>query len=331
MVEVVVAEHALLAARVPDAGDHRGVVEFVGEDHAAGEQLAERRQRRLVRDIAGGEQQRAFLAVEVGELGLELDMIMGVAADVAGAAGAGADVVQRVLHRLDHRRVLAHAEIVVRAPDGDRLGAVVAGEAARVGEAALGAQDVDEHAVAPFVVKPVDRGLEDAVVVQPGPRSRPFSAADCGNAIANDSQQSFRVCGFLAGRSARASGAGPRPAAAPVNDGDARAGRGGPGLVAGQIGDAPRDPGAAVDQRDAREGGAQAPRRAAGNGCRRGRRRRSGRRRARRTSAATAARTASTVDASRRRAWPRPARPARASRGGSPCSRRRSSAARSST
>ena len=96
MIEVVVAEHALLAARTLDPGDHRGVVELVREDHAAGEQLAERRQRRLVRHVAGGEQQRAFLAVEARQLGLQLGMVMGVAADVAGAAGAGADFVQRL-------------------------------------------------------------------------------------------------------------------------------------------------------------------------------------------------------------------------------------------
>ena len=52
MLEIVVAEDALLAARIADAGDHRGVVELVREDDAAGQQLAERRQRRLVRDVA---------------------------------------------------------------------------------------------------------------------------------------------------------------------------------------------------------------------------------------------------------------------------------------
>ena len=49
----------------------------------------------------------------------------------------------------------------------------MAGEAARVGEAALGAQDIDEHAIAALVVKAIDRRLEDAVVVQgSAPRSR---------------------------------------------------------------------------------------------------------------------------------------------------------------
>ena len=97
-----------------------------------------------------------FLAVKLAKLGLELGMVMGVAADVARPAGAGADLVQRLFHRFDHGRVLAHAEIVVRAPDGDRLGAVAA-EAMRVREAALGPQDVDEYAIAAFVMKPLDR------------------------------------------------------------------------------------------------------------------------------------------------------------------------------
>jgi hypothetical protein len=88
-----------------------------------------------------------------------------VAADVARSAGPGADFAQRALHGFDHRGMLAHREIVVRAPDRDWLRAVVAGKALRIGVIALGAQDVDEDAVAPFLVKPVDRGPEDAVVV----------------------------------------------------------------------------------------------------------------------------------------------------------------------
>ena len=50
-----------------------------------------RRERGVVGDIGRGEQQRRFLAVQIGKLGLELDMIMGGAGDVARAAGAGAD------------------------------------------------------------------------------------------------------------------------------------------------------------------------------------------------------------------------------------------------
>ena len=109
----------LLAAAVADAFDHRGVVLLVGEDHAAGDQLDQRRQRRVVGDVGGREEQRRFLAVQVGELVLELDVIVGGAGDVARAAGAGADGVDRLVHGGDDGRMLAHAEIVVGAPDGD--------------------------------------------------------------------------------------------------------------------------------------------------------------------------------------------------------------------
>ena len=79
----------------------------------------QRAERRPVGDVAGGEQQRRFLAVQVGELALEQHVVVVGAGDVAGAAGAGAAAVERLVHRLEHGRVLAHAEIVVGAPDGD--------------------------------------------------------------------------------------------------------------------------------------------------------------------------------------------------------------------
>src|SRR3546814_6029549 len=81
MREIVVAEDALLAARVADAGDHRGVVHLVRKDDHAGEQPRQRRQRRLVRDIARSEEQRGFLAVKIGQFAFEIDMVMRVAAD----------------------------------------------------------------------------------------------------------------------------------------------------------------------------------------------------------------------------------------------------------
>ena len=39
---IVVPENALLAPRLADAVDHRRMIEFVGKDDAAGEQLADR-------------------------------------------------------------------------------------------------------------------------------------------------------------------------------------------------------------------------------------------------------------------------------------------------
>ena len=114
--DVVVAEDAFLALPVADALDHRRVVLLVREDDAAGEQLDERRERRVVGDVGGGEEKGRLLAVEVGELGLELDMIVGRPRDIARAAGAGPDGVDRRVHGSDHLGMLTHAEIIVRAP-----------------------------------------------------------------------------------------------------------------------------------------------------------------------------------------------------------------------
>ena len=159
------AEHALLAARIADAGDHRCVVQFVRIDDAAGQHLGQRGQRRLVRHIAAGEEERALLAVQIGKLAFEIDMVMGVAADVARAAGAGADIVQRLFHRRDHLGMLAHGEIIVRAPHGDRLGPVVACKAARVWKGTLVAQDVDKDPVAAFGMQTIDRLRKGARVI----------------------------------------------------------------------------------------------------------------------------------------------------------------------
>jgi hypothetical protein len=116
---VVVAEDVLLGAAVADAGDHRGVIEGIGEHHHTRQLTRQGRQRRIIGDIAGGEDQRRLAAVQIGKFALEQQMHMVVAGDVADSAGAGADRPQRLFHRRQHRRVLAHAEIVVGAPDGD--------------------------------------------------------------------------------------------------------------------------------------------------------------------------------------------------------------------
>ena len=113
---------------------------------------AERRQGRLVGDVAGGEQQRRLLAVEVGKLALEQDMVVVGAGDVARAAGAGAAFVQRLVHGRDHLGMLAHAEIVVRAPDGDfaRLLARIAQCPRKTAGAPL---KIGENTVASFLVQ----------------------------------------------------------------------------------------------------------------------------------------------------------------------------------
>ena len=123
MGDVVVAEDLLFRAGAAHALDHRGVVQLVRNDQAIRQQPGDGRDRRLVGDEAGGEHQRRLLAVQVGKFELKLDQRMVGAGNVARAAGARAHAARRLLERGDHVRVLAHAEIVVGAPDGDFLGA----------------------------------------------------------------------------------------------------------------------------------------------------------------------------------------------------------------
>ena len=75
----------------------------------------------LVRDIAGGENECRFLAVQIGKFAFELDQRVIVAGDIAGAAGASPHAGRGLHHSADHFGMLAHAEIVVRAPDHDIL------------------------------------------------------------------------------------------------------------------------------------------------------------------------------------------------------------------
>ena len=166
MRHVVVAPDPLLHARLPHTLDHRIVVERIGDDQAVGNQLGERGDAGLVRHIAGREHQRGFLAVQVGELMLELDQRVIGAGDVAGTAGAGADAGRGLDHRADHLRVLAHAEIIVRAPDHD-VTAPLGGMPERVRETAGDALEVDENPIAPLLAQLLQRGREICLVVHP--------------------------------------------------------------------------------------------------------------------------------------------------------------------
>ena len=117
----------------------------------SGMQLGDGRDAGLVRHVAGGEDQRRFLAVQVGELALELDQRVIGAGDVAGAAGAGAHAGRGLDHGADHLGMLAHAEIVVGAPH-DRRRAGPAGECqiAR-GKPPGQPLEVGENPIAPLV------------------------------------------------------------------------------------------------------------------------------------------------------------------------------------
>ena len=136
-----------------DAGDDRGVVALVGENHATRQPGDETGDRRLVRDVAGGEQQRGIVLMQAGQLALELDVVGARARDVAGAAGARPTRADGVLESLEHDRMFAHAEVVVAAPDDcvcSSAGLVERGRthSLGVGKAPLVTIELDEGAVA---------------------------------------------------------------------------------------------------------------------------------------------------------------------------------------
>jgi len=79
------------------------------------------------------------------------------ARDVAGAAGAGADAGGGLDHGADHFWMLAHAEIVVGAPDHDiacSLGRVPH----RMGKPARDPFEIGENPVAPLVMQAAEGG-----------------------------------------------------------------------------------------------------------------------------------------------------------------------------
>ena len=164
MGEVVVAEDALVAAGLAHALDHRVVVLGVRQDDAARDQAGDGRDAGLVRDVARGEDEGRVLAVQVGELGLELDHRMVVARDVARAAGAGADAHRGLGHGAHHGEVLAHAEIIVRAPHRD-LARPVGRMPDRRREAPGDALEIGEDAVAALGLEALDGAFEEALVI----------------------------------------------------------------------------------------------------------------------------------------------------------------------
>src|SRR5262249_4498874 len=106
--------------------------------------------------------QRRLSAVQIGDLALEQQMHVTVARNVAGATGAGAGSPQGLLHRREHSRVLPHAEIVVRAPDGD-LGADAVIKGSR--KPAAAALKIGEDAVPPLGAERVETLFKKAFVI----------------------------------------------------------------------------------------------------------------------------------------------------------------------
>ena len=168
MGHVVVAEDALLRAARPDAVDHRGMVQRIGEDDAAGHQPRQCAERCFVGHISRSKKQGCGFPVEIGQLAFQQDVIVIGAGDISRASGAGAAALDRLMHGGQHDGVLAHPQVIVGAPDDDFLRATsfcrqavaqsareASGEALEIGKnaiAPLGLQAGDHFAKALFMV-----------------------------------------------------------------------------------------------------------------------------------------------------------------------------------
>ncbi len=102
--------------------------------------------------------------MQIGQFLLELHQRMMRARDIAGAAGAGADAGRGLDHGAHHLRVLAHAEIIVGAPDHD-VARAFRRMPHRMRETAGDAFEVGEDAVTPLVMQATKGGVEELAVI----------------------------------------------------------------------------------------------------------------------------------------------------------------------
>src|SRR5215213_1437095 len=86
------------------------------------------------------------------------------ARDIARAAGARAHARRRLDHRADHLRMLAHAEIIVGAPDDD-VALALRRMPVRVREPAGDALEIGKHAIAPLLAQRCQGSGENGIVV----------------------------------------------------------------------------------------------------------------------------------------------------------------------
>jgi hypothetical protein len=162
---VVVAEDLADRARVPDARDHRGVVEGVRIELAARHHRAQRLQGGLVGDIARGEDERRFLLMQPRQLMLQRHVQRVGAGDVARAAGARTLRADRGLHCLHHGGMLAHAEIVVAAPHGNFARSLSRAVKPGARKGADDALELGEDPVSPLVAQAIEVAGEKRFVV----------------------------------------------------------------------------------------------------------------------------------------------------------------------
>jgi len=113
-----------------------------------------------VGDPSRCEDQRGVLAVKVGEFGFELDMLPVGPGDVARASRSGTRQIDGAMHGGQHIRMLAHAEVVIAAPDGNAtaptIGSVPQGRGKLPGEPL----ELDEGPIAAIQLHCADEAFE---------------------------------------------------------------------------------------------------------------------------------------------------------------------------
>ena len=140
------------------------MVQLVGEDQAIGQKPRNRRDRCLVRHEARGKDQTGFLVVKVGQFVFQLDERMIVAGDIARAAGTGAHAARRIVHGSDNRGMLAHSQIIVRAPYGD-FTCGIGSTPKRARKSPHDPFQIGKDPIALFSVQLVDRVFEKPTIV----------------------------------------------------------------------------------------------------------------------------------------------------------------------
>src|SRR5258708_25176327 len=186
MCHIVVAPDLLLGAGLANASDHRVVVGRIRQNEAIGHQLGDGRDPGCIGDVAGGEDDRRRLAVEIGKLALELDQRMVGSGDVTRAARPCAHAGRGLDHRTDDLGMLSHAHVIAGAPD-DHLPWPLPRVPDRVREARGDAFEIREDAVATFVPQPCDRVGKEILIghdLSPGPSGNVLAPAKAPRARA---------------------------------------------------------------------------------------------------------------------------------------------------
>ncbi|QDL02687.1 hypothetical protein IHMA87_02403 [Pseudomonas paraeruginosa] len=142
MLDIVMAEDLALVGRGANAVDDGGVVQLIADHHAVGDAPQQALEGGIIGAEAGGEDQRRFLAVPVGQASFQAGIHLVRATDIARSAGARSVGLQRIVHLFAHCRMLRHPEVVVAAPDHHRflLAAIQLGQRVLATDAAEGSE-----------------------------------------------------------------------------------------------------------------------------------------------------------------------------------------------